>query len=112
MLSISSSGFLVGDSLSLADLGLLEVLLAIVDYWNEEQLQEYPDVLVITCYVIMYYNPEVLMRGIISVIEQDPICSSRVYQTTRCQYSSVTNLPVAYQLNVQSSPSSLIILSE
>jgi len=45
LLSNSSSGFLVGDSLSLADLGLLEVLLFIVDYWNEEKLQAYPDVL-------------------------------------------------------------------
>ena len=46
LLGDSSSGFLVGDSLSLADLGLLEVLLAIVDYWNEDKLKEYPNVLV------------------------------------------------------------------
>jgi len=45
LLSNSSTGFLVGDSLSLADLGLLEVLLAVVDYWNEEQLQDYPAVM-------------------------------------------------------------------
>jgi len=45
LLGNNSNGFLVGDSLSLADLGLLEVLLAIVDYWNEEPLQSYPDVL-------------------------------------------------------------------
>jgi len=45
LLADSSSGFLVGDSLSLADLGLFEVLLAILDYWPEDALREYPHLL-------------------------------------------------------------------
>jgi len=45
LLGDSSSGFLVGDSLSLADLGLLEVLLAVFDYWSEDELKDYPNVL-------------------------------------------------------------------
>jgi len=45
LLADSSSGFLVGDSLSLADLGLFEVILAILDYWPEDVLREYPHLL-------------------------------------------------------------------
>jgi glutathione S-transferase len=46
VLGESSSGFLVGESVSLADIGLLEVLFNIVDYFGEEPLLDYPNVLV------------------------------------------------------------------
>ena len=38
----SSSGFLVGEKLTLADLGLMEALLAIADYFGAAKLADYP----------------------------------------------------------------------
>ena len=42
LLGESSSGYLVGDSATLADLELLEFLLATFDYFEEDVLQDYP----------------------------------------------------------------------
>jgi len=44
VLSESQSGYLVGNTLSLADVGLLECLLMTVDYFQEEPLQQHPHV--------------------------------------------------------------------
>ncbi|XP_067675777.1 glutathione S-transferase 3-like [Haliotis asinina] len=38
----NGTGFLVGDSLSLADIGLIEVLLSVTEYFGEETLSDYP----------------------------------------------------------------------
>jgi len=44
LLSGSASGYLVGDSLTIADLGLLEVVLSMVDYLGLEALKLYPSI--------------------------------------------------------------------
>jgi Glutathione S-transferase, C-terminal domain len=42
LLGESSSGYLVGDSATLADVGLLEFLLAVFDYFEADVMQDYP----------------------------------------------------------------------
>ena len=41
MLENSKSGFLVGNRLTVADLGLLDVLLSVIDYWGAQKLESY-----------------------------------------------------------------------
>ncbi|XP_067675776.1 glutathione S-transferase 3-like [Haliotis asinina] len=38
----NGTGFLVGESMSLADIGLIEVLLSVTEYFGEETLSDYP----------------------------------------------------------------------
>ena len=42
----TDTGHLVGSSTTLADIGLFETLLAILDYFGESQLMGYPEVIV------------------------------------------------------------------
>ncbi|XP_046572553.1 glutathione S-transferase A4-like [Haliotis rubra] len=42
VLKKNGTGFLVGDSMSLADIGLIEVLLSVTEYFGEETLSDYP----------------------------------------------------------------------
>ncbi|XP_067674415.1 glutathione S-transferase 3-like, partial [Haliotis asinina] len=42
VLKENGSGFLVGNSLTLADIGLLEPILSVLDYYGEEALKDYP----------------------------------------------------------------------
>ena len=39
-----SNGYLVGDSLTFADIGLLEVLLTIKDYYEPEVFEDFPEI--------------------------------------------------------------------
>jgi len=41
VLENSKSGFLVGNGLTVADLGLLDVLLSVIDYWGVQKLEPY-----------------------------------------------------------------------
>jgi len=41
-LGSSSSGFLVGSGLTLADVGLMEVLLSVVEFYGDQKLSSYP----------------------------------------------------------------------
>ena len=53
MLSSSGGKYLVGSKLSLADIGVLEVLISLEDYLKMEPFQKYPHVKVrstIACY--------------------------------------------------------------
>jgi len=45
VLSENGSGYLVGSSLTIADLGLFDVLQATVDYFTEERFKEFPAVI-------------------------------------------------------------------
>ena len=38
------SGFLVGANLTLADVGIMEVLLAVVDFYGDHKLNEYDQI--------------------------------------------------------------------
>ena len=47
LLKNGSNGYLVGESLTFADLGLLEVLLYVKDYYESAVFEAFPNVLVI-----------------------------------------------------------------
>ena len=43
MLGTCSSGFLVGSGLTMADLGLMDVLFSVVEFWGFQKLDTYPN---------------------------------------------------------------------
>ena len=47
ILEKSCSGFLVGSGLTMADIGLMEVLLSVVDFYGNQKLSQYPGLKVI-----------------------------------------------------------------
>jgi len=44
ILEKSSSGFLVGSGLTMADIGLMDVLLSVVDYWGAKKFESYVNI--------------------------------------------------------------------
>lgn len=63
-----STGYFVGNSLTLADIGVLEPILASIDYFGKEVLNDYPEVL-------KYYNTVISLERIanyISAIRKPP----------------------------------------
>ena len=44
MLSQTSGGFLVGSSLTLADVGIMEILLAVDEFYGENKLNGYANI--------------------------------------------------------------------
>jgi len=44
ILENSSSGFLVGSGLTMADIGLMDVLLSVVDYWGAKKFESYVNI--------------------------------------------------------------------
>ena len=53
-LSTSNSGFLVGANLTLADVGLMEALLAIVDFYGDQKLNAYAEIKVTVLIPVMF----------------------------------------------------------
>jgi len=47
-LTDNKTGYLVGSALTLADVGLMECLLMVVDYFGEEAFHDYPHIKVST----------------------------------------------------------------